>query len=471
MSWLETLQEKYYKKGSFSHASPQLIRLFPYTTQSTPSKTFDELKSFFAICGEALRDLAMVDNDVDCSSSSIVSNIKDKIDTQNFSDLEHIIKTTLFDENDQIHCFHPAIFYQLSSKHKEKSISTFANFTSDIFFDSHTELAPAPDFSDDEEPINIFHSLILGNLPPLNSRNSKRDNKFYKAQDSSRDCFIQDCSLLKQDVRLYAAQLPELLKFYFFIYQIRLVESLNSFFKDSIQHPFYFSVDWESLSKGRQSFQAGWTRVEPKLLTMWSHAQCLEMLNHVPLEGLEPPFSYSEIKCWAQNVSSEKKQKAAEDINTLISFYKNCIEQLDSDMNKFHSISANDNESNDFEGRIKSFFKMVHFQFEHSNRKAAAGRYSKCLSQFATGNYLKPRGPLGHTLCLSRKQLLFLTRLCVGSNPDGKLRLTELWKEFSKRGVAFDFETQKQILILFNKLNLIEKKSDSGDAQYVRAIL
>ena len=467
MSWLEDLRAAYYKKGSFSHASPKQICLFPYTTSPVTPSVLEELKSFSVICGESLRDLAMVDNPIACTSSAIVADIKDKIDTKNFSDLEHIIKTTLFDEKEQIFCFHPTIFYHLSTKSKVKSVTTLAQFTRDVLFGEHTNLGV--DCSAKENPSNVFHSLILENLPPLSSRKTKRDTLYYRAQDSLHNCFAKDCSFLQSNSQLYAAQLPELLKFYFFIYQLRLVESLNSFFKEGSQQPFYFSVDWESLSKGRQAFQEGWKRVEHKLFSMFSHAHCLEMLSYVPFEGLELPFAYREVGKWAQNVSSATRRTTARNVNQLIDFYMESIEQLNFNWGTLRQAN-NNSVDEELVDRIRYFYKLVHFQFEHSNRKAASTRYSKWLSQFATVNYLKRRGPLGHTLCFSREQLLFLTRLCIGDKNDEKIRLTELWKEFSKRGVIFDFESQKLILNLFNNLNLIEKKSDSGDAQYVRAI-
>ncbi len=470
MSWEISLQEKYHHKGSFSHASPKHICLFPYTTSPVTQNILDEFKSFSIICGETLRDLSQVENDVKCNSSSILTNIENKIETKNFSDLQHIIKTVLFDERSLIHCFHPIIFYHLANQKKQKSISTLAYFTRDVLFGNHTELTP--DTSVNNEPINIFYSLILQTLPPLNSRKSKRETRFYKAHDSLHEYFIKDCSFLKQNDHLFASQLPELLKFYFFIYQIRLIERLNLFFNNQPPQPFYFSIDWESLSKGRQAFQEGWKRIEPKLATMFSHAHCLEMLNSVPIEGLDPPFIYSDIKNWTRNASQVSKQQTVKDIKILISLYKGWIKQLNPGIWDDFTYDSHTHETIDeeLENRIVYFYKMVHFQFEQSKRDAAAARYSKWLSQFAASNFLKRRGPLGNTLCLSRDQLLFLTRLCIGNRPEAKLRLTELWIEFSKRGVAFDFETQKQILSLFNKLNLIEKKSDSGDAQYVRAI-
>ena len=49
--------------------------------------------------------------------------------------------------------------------------------------------------------------------------------------------------------------------------------------------------------------------------------------------------------------------------------------------------------------------------------------------------------------------------------------LNELFDEFRKRGIYLDKQSQESIVEFYEKLNLIEKKSDSGDAQYVKGIL
>ena len=44
-------------------------------------------------------------------------------------------------------------------------------------------------------------------------------------------------------------------------------------------------------------------------------------------------------------------------------------------------------------------------------------------------------------------------------------------EEYEKRGLFFDRYSKEEIIKLLTKLNLIDKKSDSGDAQYVKPIL
>ena len=62
------------------------------------------------------------------------------------------------------------------------------------------------------------------------------------------------------------------------------------------------------------------------------------------------------------------------------------------------------------------------------------------------------------------------TRIILKENC-GRIGLTKLFEEFEKRGLLFDRESKKKIIELFERMNLLEKRSDSGDAQYVKYVL
>ena len=51
------------------------------------------------------------------------------------------------------------------------------------------------------------------------------------------------------------------------------------------------------------------------------------------------------------------------------------------------------------------------------------------------------------------------------------MRLNDVFSEFECRGVFLDNHSKDEVMRYYEKLNLIEKKSDSGDAQYVKRIL
>ena len=54
---------------------------------------------------------------------------------------------------------------------------------------------------------------------------------------------------------------------------------------------------------------------------------------------------------------------------------------------------------------------------------------------------------------------------------ENKILLNNLFVEFENRGLSFDKQSRKEITDFFEHINILEKLSDSGDAQYVKSIL
>ena len=64
--------------------------------------------------------------------------------------------------------------------------------------------------------------------------------------------------------------------------------------------------------------------------------------------------------------------------------------------------------------------------------------------------------------------LVAITALCIRKD---KIKRNDLFKEYEKRGLFFDKKSRLEVDKILTKLDLIDKKSDSGDAQYVKRIL
>ena len=95
--------------------------------------------------------------------------------------------------------------------------------------------------------------------------------------------------------------------------------------------------------------------------------------------------------------------------------------------------------------------------------------YSEKFSDFCKSRFVKNRKKSGLTLNLTERDIIFLTKLAI--QHDEKIRLNDLYKEYEKRGIYLDSTSKSLLQEFFTKLNLIDKKSDSGDAQYVKRIL
>ena len=149
----------------------------------------------------------------------------------------------------------------------------------------------------------------------------------------------------------------------------------------------------------------------------------------------------------------------------LIEVYKNQIKDVAWDQFKFISRDSN---VNGFE-KVYELFSIVRYQFEKSGRSKLNESYYNWYLKFLQNNFAKRRGQLGFNLNMTEEDIILITKVCIKDKE--KIKLNTLINEFEKRGIFFDRESHKKIIQLYEKLNLLEKKSDSGDAQYVKAVL
>lgn len=89
--------------------------------------------------------------------------------------------------------------------------------------------------------------------------------------------------------------------------------------------------------------------------------------------------------------------------------------------------------------------------------------------EFCKYRWVKNRKKSGLVLNLTERDIIFLTK--VSLRDEEKIRLNDLYKEYEFRGIYLDNSSKEYLQEFFTKLNLIDKKSDSGDAQYVKRIL
>lgn len=118
---------------------------------------------------------------------------------------------------------------------------------------------------------------------------------------------------------------------------------------------------------------------------------------------------------------------------------------------------------------VNHLFKCVYQQFLNTDRKRANQFYNEKFTEFCKSRWVKNRKKSGLVLNLTERDIIFLTKICLRN--EEKIRLNDLFKEYEKRGMYLDSTSKEYLQEFFTKLNLIDKKSDSGDAQYVKRIL
>ena len=252
-------------------------------------------------------------------------------------------------------------------------------------------------------------------------------------------------------------------KYYYMFYVSQLSVKLCKFdlaSRDEIEK-IYMTLNWEVVTRVRPGYEYGWKYVKEKLSHMFSHAVVLEMMSHNE-ESLH--LDYIGIKDKMQG--TEADELIATDVDKICNMYKVWIPM---DYGACRHDSEKDGACKT-SNSVRRLFELVDYQFINGGRKSHYNGYNRKYIDFVQKNFAKWRGTLGYTMGVNESDLVMFTQIIL-KQYDGKIRLSKLFEEFEKRGLLFDRESRKRVSELFEKMNLLEKRSDSGDAQYVKSVL
>ena len=304
--------------------------------------------------------------------------------------------------------------------------------------------------------------MVVDTINAQSSTPKPITEKYYQIVRSVQRQFKADLAFMLSSNMTSVEDLTDLLSFYYFYYVSQTCITLDQFGNGSRDRvtPLYFALDWEKVSKNRKCCEEGWTKLQGVISRMFSHAVTLEIINQsestemLDYIGFKAAADQSEDNdIWFSN--EIKKAEA-----TYVSYIGDCpkIRFLPEEPGANHTDAA-----------IRHLFKCVYTQFNETERKRASQLYSEKFSDFCKKRFVKNRKKSGLTLNLTEQDVIFLTKLAIQNNE--KMRLIDLYKEFERRGVYLDLTSKGLLQEYFTKLNLIDKKSDSGDAQYVKRIL
>lgn len=451
-------------KKNLKHNTGKNITILPYTTKYE-NKHKEFIENFKACVGEFCRTIYKKNlNNEDDFMYEIETIIKCvDVNVQDKIALKSIIKELFFDESGNIYTFHPLLFNYIGLKKGDYNKS-IAEFLYDILLkDEGNNVVNRVSECFEYRSGNVFELLILENLPKLQENKSKNKEKYKNCVYNVSSMFKNDLDFMVNNPEFFIEDFEKLLKYYYFFYVSQLSLKLSKFFEYDpyIQEELYFNLDWETTSKSRTSYIKGWKMLESNLKYLFSHANTLEILN---TNNQDEAYDYYDIKTILDNYSEDKKAEINTIISHIIDLYKENIIDVIWDELDFEK-KYND----EIKNNIYQLFKAIDYQFNKSTRKKPYELYKRWFEEFCKSNFLRRRGVLGYTLNITQEYLLFITKISMKNKE--KIKLKNLFEEYKNRGLYFDRDSQAKIVELFEKLNLIEKKSDSGDAQYVRSIL
>ena len=457
----QLLNQNILKNGKAENNAGNRIKLFPFPANETQLKddVKADLKDFRGIAAACIRESLGISPKNAFDKAEFITKICAKANAPGNTDLERIVKKLVFNQNGHLELFDLLVYPHLHHPNSvdNKTLKEIARYIVAIFFDAQDKETIAALVQ--AKPDNLFYKLVLSCLPDTHPA-SVDPEQYYHGAAKLKGQFRADLKVLTSDPDLFLTGFHQLLRYYFFKYVSDLAASLNAFF-GPVKGTLFFSLKWERMQDYRQAMRSGWSNLEHHLRDMFSHAMTLEIINHI--DGLGTvPLTYADLARTASSLSEEEKACLVAQIQEATALYIQNQPKL-----PWHNFDANKPLSEDpLENVVKQLFQAVEFQFNNSSKYRAKQAYANWMYEFTKPNFAKRRGILGYSLSLDSDLLLLLTRICVGD--EEKIRLKELWEGLETRGIYLDSLSKDQVITYFEKVNLLEKKSDSGDAQYIR---
>ena len=457
ISFNQELFTKDFLKGkdkSFQHKTNNVFKLFPYTG-STSDKGLD---SFDTIIGAFIRALYNTQEPKKLERDKIIQEALRRVAVDNSdgeNELEKIIKTVYFDDNGYLKCDSLQTYEYSKNKNNENKI---AAFLVSVLCDRE-RIIPLINQSK-EKNSNLLDQIIVESLPKLNDDNQR--SKYYNMDPTIKDLFTDDICFLLEQPAFNSNEILDLLSYYYFYYVsqslLKLDERLNE--SDTSKEEIYYCLAWEKTSKNRKCYNYGWRKIERHLDSMFSHAVLLDMLNHFNFGKL---CCYDEIFKLYQDSDEGMRKVLYNQILDLKRKYENEY------VKEGNLLFESELEYGDLAGLIRAFHGNVKKQFLNTVRKRANEAYQKSFTDFSRNNFLQNRKRNGLMLALDEERIILLTKVVLKN--DNHMKLNDLLKGFEQRGVYFDNPSKEALITFYDALGLIEKKSDSGDAKYVKGIL
>lgn len=440
------------KNNTLKHKTNVKFCGFPYDT-----KEKNIIKDFSGVVGCFVRILIGKDIEEEFDVEKVLAKIETMVEmSAEDKDVFLDIIRNLYINNDNLAVFNvKSMAYIKTEKSNEEKMALFLY---DVLMNDG--LTQACKNTIEEPDKNILNKLTFQSLPELKQKSYKKGN-YKNFVPYVREYFEKDLKYLVSQPELFSKSLKRLLEYYYMFYVSQFAMKLNKFQKaerDKVE-PLYYTLSWEITSHDRDAFTKGYSHLKSCVDELFSHAVTLELLNH---NNLGKIMDYIDFYQYCEENDSEE---LVEKLESLRKIYMSHVNDVDWDKCNGLSVTPCGNAAFD---SVKKLFGCVVYQFRESQRHTPHDKYKNWILQFVQSRFGRSRGRNGMNFNITEEDIILFTQIIVGV-AGGKILREKLFEEMENRGLFFDRDSKNKIIELYEKLNLIEKKSDSGDAQYVRA--
>lgn len=429
--------------------------LVPFRTK-TDKNSYED---FAGVTGAFCRLLSDVSIKEELTEEEIKEGIRTRTDCseENLERLYHLIRKMYFDEGKLV----PINVHSLCLIESNLTQRQTADFLYSLFIES-SDLKEKYCRMKDSENVNVFEKLLFEIFAGKQTEEKRTTQRAECYLPYVRDVFQKDFQRLIQNPDMFKSYIHRFLAYYYMFYITQLAVKLWKFDRGERNEieKVYMTLYWENFSRVRPGYEYGWRYITERLGHMFSHSFTMMLLSH---NAENRHYDYIGLR--ERFNGCEDDEDVAQEIREVCRKYENWIPM---DYEK----CGHNREETDCKAAAEArrLFETVDYQFLNGERGSHYRGYNKKFIEFVQKNFGKRRGTLGYTLAVNENDIVMFTRIILQENK-GRIRLSVLFDEFYKRGLIFDRGSKKKVTELFEKMNLLEKRSDSGDAQYVKYVL
>lgn len=270
--------------------------------------------------------------------------------------------------------------------------------------------------------------------------------------------FVEDLRVLATNPTFLITNLEEFFVQYCYFALTQMIVQTNRYTAFNAEKPFpvVLFLNTESTQKWRDGYRYGYKLLKEEFRYFYAHEHVLNILGANTFADNGNWF-YHDYATFFKEQGPEAEQQ----------FVQSIYQWIEEVMAvRIDDVTPIPYKHQTLEEAFRDLVELVRLQVKDE----VYSRYTKAFDMFLRRFYRKNGGSLGSLLAVSPKQLLTMIAVCVGPK-NSRLELNYLWAELEKRGVFLDDQTKEEVVHLLDQLNYLDKKSDSGDAQYVKAIL
>lgn len=268
--------------------------------------------------------------------------------------------------------------------------------------------------------------------------------------------FAEDMAILSQYPNYMMQNLKAFISLYNFLYSAQLAMNVRGWSETPSSKPLFFILDTERASVER-------THVREALPALLNRVECLfPVLSALEYLNQSDSKASCHYPLWMhyQYVIGLPEVEQTE----LVSDLRNFLHRYRDKRQREPWAGVLDTAEDVFKAIVQTAMEI--FKQPRSSQLTVNRKVVGSFENEVARHFIQNRKRGGRILIMSQDYLLLLTNLAIGRND--KIQYQLLLREFKRRGVWFDQQSQQALIEFYERVGNLERMSDSGDAVYVR---